>query len=883
MTLVASADKSTRIQDAERLKTLYVINDMLKQVVADGLEINIILPRLLRIVIEELGAYGGSLIILNERLQVQHVSHVSAKREINELSPFLKETITKGLFGWVIRQKQSAMVQDTCEDKRWLARPEHPTNNEPWSAVAAPFIIRSRAVGAVLVTKPGRDQFNQNDIRLLTAIANQATSTLESARLYQESKRRASELSAFIAATLTFSNTLDLPMVLQMVAEQIAAFGKAEGCLIFDIDSIQQQVTRRAFSYSADWEQQPIHTPHHYALAQNPRLAEAVNQARPVRISYNDQEKSSPEYQLLEETQSKTILFLPLLSQNRPIGLAEVIFANEEPTFSNDSIYFIQSLANQAAITIENAKLYEKAQRQLKISALLHQASHVINSTLDTNQIMQSLLAHMNELLNAEALSIAIVDKQSNELVFTVAEGMGSDKIVGLRLPSNQGVSGWVMEHGRPALVPDTSKDPRFVRSGDRRTGYNTQAMICAPMQVKGEVIGTIQAINPNQGTFTEEDLNLLVNLANLASTAVANAEQFALTQAAETRYLSLFEDSIDPILLTNQTGHIVETNRRALDFLGYSHRELSGLLIHMLHPPGSQGPELGRLAFSEPGQVAFFTSRIITKAEHIIPVEVYGKRVIVRESELYQWIYRDISKQVELESMREDLMAMLVHDLQSPLGNIISSLELLQYELTDNNNNKPFVESIIEVATKSSQRLLVLIRSLLDITHLEAGHAVTNRVTVSLPGLVQDAQEIIQQSLTRRSIELVYDFPADLPLVLVDEDMIRRVFINLLDNAVKYTPNEQQIRIRGVAVGSGRVHVSVSDQGPGIPRQYRTLIFEKFRRLDGQKTAKGMGLGLAFCRVAVEAHGGNIWVDDAPGGGSRFNFTLPVAENSHE
>lgn len=882
MTLVATPDKPARIQDAERLKTLYVINDMLKQVVADGLEINVILPRLLRIVIEELRAYGGSLIILDERLQVQHVSHVSAKREITELSPFLKETIHKGLFGWVIHHKQSAIVQNTCEDRRWLTRPDHPTNLEPWSAVAAPFIIRTRAVGAILVTKPGREQFNQNDIRLLTAIANQATSTLESARLYQESKQRASELSAFIAATLTFSNTLDLPVVLQMVAEQIAAFGKAEGCLIFDIDPTQRQLTRRAFSYSADWEQQPSYTPSYLPLAQNPRLAEAINESRPVRISYDDQDKSSSEYQLLAETQSKALLFLPLLTQNRPIGLAELIFANEEPTFSNDSIYFIQSLANQAAITIENARLYEKAQRQLKISALLNQASHVINSTLDTNQIMQSLLVHMNELLNAEALSIAMVDKQSNELVFIVAEGMGSDKIVGLRLPSNQGVSGWVMEHGRPALVPDTSTDPRFIRSGDRRTGYNTQAIICAPMQVKGEVIGTIQAINPNQGTFTEEDLNLLVNLANLASTAVANAQQFALTQAAEARYLSLFEDSIDPILLTDQTGHIVETNRRALDFLGYQRRELSGLLIHMLHPPGTAGPDLGQLAFSEPGQVTLFTSRIITKGEHIVPVEVYGKRVMVRESELYQWIYRDISKQVELESMREDLMAMLVHDLQSPLGNIISSLELLQFELADNNNN-PFIESIIEVATKSSQRLLVLIRSLLDINHLEAGHTVTNRVAVSVPALAHDAQEIIQQSLARRSIELVYDFSADLPLVFVDDDMIRRVFINLLDNAVKYTPNEQQIRIEGGQGEPGRVHISVSDQGPGIPRQYRTLIFEKFRRIDGPKNAKGMGLGLAFCRVAVEAHGGTIWVDDAPDGGARFNFTLPIAENSYE
>src|SRR5690606_18414390 len=137
--------------------------------------------------------------------------------------------------------------------------------------------------------------------------------------------------------------------------------------------------------------------------------------------------------------------------------------------------------------------------------------------------------------------SIALVDPQQDELVYTVAEGAGAEAIVGLRVPSNQGVSGWVMKVGEPTLVPDMEKDSRFYPEGDRRTGQVTRAMICAPLRVKDEVLGTIQAINPRKGPFTENDLQLLVNLANLASSALNNAQQFAATQAAEERYLRLF------------------------------------------------------------------------------------------------------------------------------------------------------------------------------------------------------------------------------------------------------------------------------------------------------------------------------------------------------
>lgn len=691
----------TSEQDSERLHTLYLVNNMLKQVEADGLNIYVILPRVVNLAVKELESAEGSIIVATEDLEVEYIWSTKEQFTEAESEQFLKNIMENGVAGKVLRQKAPIIVNDTRNDPRWLRRPGHPTSDNPWSIICTPFLVRNRAIGTITVHKPGLNQFNERDLQLLTAISNQAASS------------------------------------------------------------------------------------------------------------------------------------------------------------------------------IENARLYEASQRQLRISALLNEASRVINSSLNVNEIMQSLLSQMNEFLNAEAISIALVDKQTNELVYRVAEGIGSEKIVGLRLPSNQGLSGWVMEHGKPALVPDTSADPRFTPSGDKRTGHPTRAMICAPMQFKGDVLGTIQAINPIKGTFTQEDLDLLINLANIASTALANAQQFAKTQAAEARYTSLFHDTVDPIILTDMKGYIVEANQRTFSFWGYAREELIGQCITILH---SKQSELLKGSQVPANKVKMFASEALTRDNVLVPVEVYAKRTRAAESELLQWIYHDISKQVELEEMREDLTAMLFHDLQSPLGNVISSLELLAYEI-DALNPDEIVFTMLDIAKRSSQRLQTLIRSLLDINRLEAGNPISELKSVDVAELISEVKEIERPNFEQRRVHFVTDLPHDMPPVQVEEDMVRRVLINLVGNGLKYSQENQSITISATHLPeTQQILISVSDQGMGIPVKYRRQIFEKFERIKhGNDDSKGLGLGLAFCRLAVEAHRGEIWVDDAPGGGARFNFTLPT------
>ncbi|MEW5986506.1 MAG: ATP-binding protein, partial [Chloroflexota bacterium] len=366
------------------------------------------------------------------------------------------------------------------------------------------------------------------------------------------------------------------------------------------------------------------------------------------------------------------------------------------------------------------------------------------------------------------------------------------------------------------------------------------------------------------------------VSLANLASSAIANAQQFRQIQAAEARYLGLFEDSIDPIILTDVEGRIVEANRRAVELLGYGRDELAAMHVGDLHAPGSTLPDLRQSRPFQEGEVRVFTSRIIPRNNNLIPVEVHAKSIVTSSQELLQWIHHDISEQLELQALREDLMAMLLHDLQNPLGNIIASLELIGYELNPSENEH--LATMLDIAKRSSERLRVLIRSLLDVSRLEAGEAIAERRPVHLPRLVEEAAEFVQPSLLRRRLTLRLKLEPDLPAVYVDEDMIRRVLTNLMDNATKFSEDGKGITVEASSLfEETRLLVSVSDQGPGIPDEYRQLIFDKFQRLPGKDARKGMGLGLAFCRLAVEAHGGRIWVTDAPGGGAKFNFTLPT------
>jgi PAS domain S-box-containing protein len=446
-----------------------------------------------------------------------------------------------------------------------------------------------------------------------------------------------------------------------------------------------------------------------------------------------------------------------------------------------------------------------------------------------------------------------------------------------LRQIVERGLAGWVLRNRQGAWLADTSQDERWVRRPDDqadRTG--AKSAICVPLQARGQTVGVLTLVHPQPGFFKAEHLSLLQAIADQAGIAVYNARLYDSLQAATQRYRELFENSIDPILITGWDGHILEVNRQAARIFAGDSGTLQGRSIFDLHEPNWE--KLGQaLSNLQSGEMVSYESHFRLREDQQLPVEVYVYRVQLREGGDLQWTVRDISARKELDMLRNDLTAMIYHDLRSPLSNIISSLDMLETALPKE-GVEPTIGMIFGIASRSAQRLQRLISSLLDINRLEMGQSITSQKRVEIASLVREALDAIQPNIDGKNQQAHTRLEPDLPELWVDEDMIRRVLINLLENAAKFTPSKGSISVQVERFGE-QVRFCIQDNGPGIPPEARESIFDKFRRLNAENAPKGFGLGLAFCRLAVQAHGGRIWVESEVGHGSRFYFTLPAAQ----
>lgn len=245
-----------------------------------------------------------------------------------------------------------------------------------------------------------------------------------------------------------------------------------------------------------------------------------------------------------------------------------------------------------------------------------------------------------------------------------------------------------------------------------------------------------------------------------------------------------------------------------------------------------------------------------------------------------------DQTQPAELLRARDELTSMIVHDLRGPLTAINTSFRLLDELATGDDPVSAGVRHTVSLSAGAVRKLLHLVDSLLDITKLQGGGIDLNRQPVALDELVDAVVRDMRLLAHDADVEIEQDVPADLPPLLVDPYLLERVVLNLLDNALKFTPAGGQVVVaaRQPDPAEGVVRVDVRDTGPGIPDAYKADLFNWLAQVPGQQGARrGTGIGLTFCKLAVEAHGGRIWIEDNPAGGAVIAFTLPVSDDSEQ
>lgn len=255
-------------------------------------------------------------------------------------------------------------------------------------------------------------------------------------------------------------------------------------------------------------------------------------------------------------------------------------------------------------------------------------------------------------------------------------------------------------------------------------------------------------------------------------------------------------------------------------------------------------------------------------------------KRLRDRELQLFEQVQENYRRLQEAEALRDDLTQMLVHDLRTPLTSLLTGLQTLCVTNLD-----PTDREMLAMAIQGGHTLLRMINDVLDIHHMEAGSLALEREELEAKSLIEAAVQQVAPLAAEKKLRLTEDIAPDLPVFFGDEEKLRRTLINLLGNAIKFTPSGGRIRVSAQREEDGiAVLFAVQDTGEGIPKEAFQRIFDKFGQVEQRKAGRKMstGLGLTFCKMVVEAYGGRIWVESELGQGSTFFFSIPiVGENT--
>lgn len=533
----------------------------------------------------------------------------------------------------------------------------------------------------------------------------------------------------------------------------------------------------------------------------------------------------------------------------------------------------MQAIADQASVAVLNARLYTESQRTARVMSALADGAAAINTSLEMPDVWRRILNQTMQALQVETVALAMIDHGNKDLVFHAAAGRNSGNISGRRISEGQGLAGKVVSEKQGVVVPTVRQDSRFGEV-DKFEGIEMRAVAIAPIQSQGKVIGVLEAINPISGAFDPDAMVVMAGLGSIAGTTIQNAELYKRLQKAHQHYRDLFEDSVDTILLTDWEGRVLEANRQAGALSGFAVDQLHAISIEQLHELNWGKTGLNFEALKR-GDECRYESVLHRQDGGTTPIEVYARRVDYDGSDAIQWILRDITARKELDALRDDMTSMIFHDLRSPLGNIVSSLEMMGALMP----NDETLLSMLNIAKNSTGRIQRLVNSLLDINRLESGQQVADQNSVDPLELIRESLRDVEPSAAARQQKLEVKTISILPLIWVDVDMIYRVFVNLLENAIKFTPVGGRVEIGGQTTDGVFVKFWVRDNGLGISPPDQERIFEKFTRVRGKNRPGGLGVGLAFCRLAVLGHGGDIWVESEVDKGTTFWLTLPVAQ----
>ena len=406
-----------------------------------------------------------------------------------------------------------------------------------------------------------------------------------------------------------------------------------------------------------------------------------------------------------------------------------------------------------------------------------------------------------------------------------------------------------------------------FVRAFNTQRYYRSQViLLCLTAAVV--IGGALLSFFGPQAVVELQPITISFALASwLGAYTIIRYRTFDIIPVARGR---MVDRMLDGVIILDGADYIIDMNNAAAAILATPATEVVGRRIdkalhghpRLLYAYFSDDRRLQEIVIDQGDEQNSFEVKISELTSG--PAHRSGRLLVLH----------DISERKKLERIRHDLTYTMVHDLRNPITSNLTMLKMLDSHLDQ--LQAADRQELISAALDSMQRTLKLVDQIMEVNSLESGVVPMEQTAIHLAPLASDLLHSQFTLAAEKNLQLENLIDLDLPPVWADPDLIVRVLQNLVGNAVKFTPNGGEIRI-GARAGAGeKIFVYVSDTGPGIAVEVEDRLFEKFAV--GPNRGRGSGLGLAFCKMVIEAHGGQIWVDASSGSGTTFVFTLPQA-----
>ncbi len=577
-----------------------------------------------------------------------------------------------------------------------------------------------------------------------------------------------------------------------------------------------------------------------------------------------------------EPNSARSALAVPIMSSQTLLG-ALMLLHPDPRHFTPEHLRVMQAAADQMALAVRNARSFEVQRRMAERQTTLYEILRTVGGKLDRDAVARTAAEAISLLTGWPHVAVILPDDNHQNWVVRAVSG-SLTLTVGLSFPIDQGIIGRSFTTGKLQNVPDTRADRDFSFSDSA-----TRSELVIPMRRGERVLGVLSIDSPQVNAFDADDVSLARSLADAVALALDNARLYQAIADERSRLQALIKASRDGIALMSLDQRLLVINEPALRLLGLPGRPedwldrtaldvLQGLRRHAPHVVKVTAKEMRRIKTGDeppaqgeyevpPYAIRWVNLPVLSGAAGV------GRLIVLR----------DVTEERLLAKMRDDLTNTMVHDLRNPLTVIQGALDLLENGGTG--EVAPAQQQVLAVMRTGVERMLSLVTAILDVNRLESGQMPLEREPVEVNNLVDNMLSAQSVLANEKRLQLACAVPETLPPAFVDVELMRRVFQNLIGNAIKFTPPGGAITVDAhLDPDDPRMMiVIIADTGPGLPAEVEARLFQKF--VTGRGLGRGSGLGLAFCHLAIKAHGGRIWAERGLPSGVTFKFTLPIAE----